>query len=146
MARKGILGCCTLILWLSACTAPASHPTDVPSVAPTILPPTTPTATPDCQPAAGVTVTVQRLTDTTALLRATGLQPGEIPSIFYSTSNSAGNSSRTEAWGFANGADAHGEFSFELHNLQPPQGQATAAWDIRLVHRRGVACAEISMP
>jgi len=146
MARKSIRRCCTLILWLSACTAPAAQPTDVPAIAPTILPPTTPTATPDCQPAAGVTVTVQRLTDTTALLHATGLQPGEIPSVFYSTSNGAGKSSRTEAWGFANGADAHGEFSFELHNLQPPEGQTTAAWDIRLVHRRGVACAQITVP
>lgn len=111
-----------------------------------VMPPVSPTATPDCQPAAGVMIEVRRLSDTTAMLHASGLQPGEIPFIFYSTSISGVRSMRGESSGFAKGADEHGEFSFELAGLQPLEGQARATWDIRLVHRRGVACTEITLP
>ncbi len=111
-----------------------------------VMPPVSPTATPDCQPAAGVEIEVRRVSDTTALLHASGLQPGEIPFIFYSTSISGVGSMRGESSGFAKGADEHGEFSFELTGLQPLEGQARATWDIRLVHRRGVACTEITLP
>jgi hypothetical protein len=111
-----------------------------------VMPPVSPTATPDCQPATGVTIEVRRLGDTTAVLHASGLQPGEIPFIFYSTSISGVGSIRRESYGFAKGADEHGEFSFELTGLQPLEGQARATWDIRLVHRRGVACTEITLP
>ncbi len=111
-----------------------------------VMSPVSPTATPDCQPAAGVAIEVWRVSDTTAVLHASGLQPGEIPFIFYSTSISGVGSMRGESSGFAKGADEHGEFSFELTGLQPLEGQARATWDIRLVHRRGVACTEITLP
>jgi hypothetical protein len=111
-----------------------------------VMPPVSPTATPDCQPAAGVAIEVLRVSDSTALLHASGLQPGEIPFIFYSTSISGVRSMRRESGGFAKGADEQGEFSFELTGLQPLEGQASATWDIRLVHRRGVACAAITLP
>ncbi len=114
-------------------------------VTPQVMPPVSPTATPDCQPATGVTIDVRRLSDTTAVLHASGLQPGEIPFIFYGTSI-IGHSMRREASGFAKTVDEHGEFSFELIGLQPLEGQANATWDIRLVHRRGVACAAITLP
>lgn len=120
------------------------YPTPVVEVQ--IMPPVSPTATPDCQLAAGVAIEVRRLSDTTAVLYASGLQPGEIPFIFYSTSISGVGSMRVEAGGFAKGADEQGEFSFELTGLRPLEGQARATWDIRLVHRRGVACTEITLP
>jgi hypothetical protein len=34
----------------------------------------------------------------------------------------------------------------ELTGLQPLDGQSKATWDIRVVHRRGVACAEVTLP
>jgi hypothetical protein len=120
------------------------YPTPV--VAVQVMPPVSPTATPDCQLAADVAIEVRRVSDTTAVLHASGLQPGEIPFIFYSTSISGVHSMRGEASGFAKGADEQGEFSFELTGLQPLEGQARATWDIRLVHRRGVACTEITLP
>ena len=125
-----------------------SMPTTVPAPAVTvqILPPITPTATPDCLPVSDVAINIQRVSDTTAILHATGLQPGEIPSVFYSTSINGVDAKRGEAWGFANGADEHGEFSLQLTSLQPLEGQTKATWDIRLVHAHGVACAEITMP
>ncbi len=106
----------------------------------------TPSPTPDCLPAAGVKLNVTPLSGSKAMLHASGLQPGEVPSIFYSTVGDGASSARHEAWGFAKGADQHGEFSFELDGLEPPQGQTQATWDIRLVHRRGVACAELTLP
>ena len=123
-------------------------PTTVPEPAVTVqvLPPTTPTATPDCLPVSGVAINIQRVSDTTATLHATGLQPGEIPSVFYSTSTNGVGAKRGEAWGFAKGVDEHGEFSLQLTSLQPLEGQTKATWDIRLVHARGVACTEITMP
>ncbi len=131
----------------AACQAhalPTAFPT--PAVTVQVLPPVTPSATPDCQPAAGVTVEVQRLTNTIVVLHASGLQPGEIPSVFYGTSVSGIGSKRGEAWGFAEGADDHGEFSLELTGLEPLEGQSRATWDIRLVHKRGVACTAVTLP
>ncbi len=80
------------------------------------------------------------------MLHASGLQPGEIPSVFYSTSVAGVGSRRGEAWGFAQGADEHGEFSVQLTSLLPLDGQSEATWDIRLVHARGVACTEVTLP
>ncbi len=125
-------------------TMPSAFPS--PAVTVQVLPPTTPTATPDCQPVPGVTIEVQRLGETTAVLHVSGLQSGEVPFVFYSTSINGVGAKRSEAWGFAKGADEHGEFSLELTGLQPLEGQTKATWDIRLVHARGVACTEITMP
>jgi hypothetical protein len=125
-------------------TMPSTLPT--PAVTVQVLPPTAPTATPDCQPIPGVTIEVQRLGATTAILHASGLQPGEVPFVFYSTSINGVGAKRGEAWGFVKGANEHGEFSLELTGLQPLEGQTKATWDIRLVHARGVACTEITMP
>jgi hypothetical protein len=111
-----------------------------------VLPPVTPSATPDCLAAAGVTLAVQRLSDTKIVLHAAGLQPGEIPFVFYSTAISGVGGRRGEAWGFAKGADEHGEFSTDLTGLEPLEGQSAAIWDIRLVHRRGVACTVVTLP
>ncbi len=119
---------------------------EAPAVTVQVLPPVSPSATPDCQPASGVTLEVQRLTNTIVVLHTGGLQPGEIPSIFYSTSVAGVGSKRGEAWGFAKGADEHGEFSVQLTSLVPLDGQSEATWDIRLVHARGVACTEITLP
>ncbi len=111
-----------------------------------MLPPVTPSATPDCQPASGVALEVQRISNTAALLKVSGLQPGEVPSVFYSTEINGIGSRRGDAWGFAKGADEHGNFSLQLTSLVPLDGQSSATWDIRLVHKRGVACTSITLP
>lgn len=118
----------------------------IPAVTVQVLPPVIPSPTPDCQPATGVTLEVQRLTNTIVVLHASGLQPGEIPSVFYSTSVAGVGSKRGEAWGFVKGADERGEFSVQLTSLLPLDGQSEATWDIRLVHARGVACIEVTLP
>ena len=105
-----------------------------------------PTATPDCQHASGVTLEVRRIRDTTVELHVSGLQPGEKPSIIYSTSISGESSAMGEMYDFAEGADQHGEFSVDLPGLRPLEGQTSATWDIRFIHSRGVEWATITLP
>jgi hypothetical protein len=104
-----------------------------------------PTATPDCQPANGVTMDIQRLSDSKLTLRISGLQPGEIPYIIYSTASA--RASRMITSGYAvTGASADGKFTIDQAGLIPPEGETSATWDIRLIHSRGVECATITMP
>lgn len=134
-----------LAMFISGCLAqpPATSilVTEVPMEEPFVEP----TATPDCQPANGVTLEVRRIRATTVELHASGLQPGEKPSVIYSTS-----SDRASTWGemydSAEGADQRGEFSMDLPGLIPLEGQSSSTWDIRFIHSRGVECATITLP
>ena len=65
--------------------------------------------------------------------------------MFYSA-QADGYGTRTEVNAFAQGADEKGMFSIELYGLDPIGGQSRSTWDVRLVHARGVACAEITLP
>ena len=104
-----------------------------------------PTATPVCQHASGVLLEVHRISESTARLRASGLQPGENPSVIYGTHDNKG-SSMGEMYGFAEGVDDNGEFTLDIPGLVPPEGNISAAWDIRFIHSRGVECATITLP
>lgn len=102
------------------------------------------TATPDCLHAEGVTLEIRRISDTKVTLLISGLQPGEAPYITYYASQ--GGSSRGGASGFSvKGADAQGKFSADL-GLLPPDGYASAIWDIRVIHSRGLECATVTLP
>lgn len=105
-----------------------------------------PTPTPDCLHAEGVTMEVRRIRDTTVALDVSGLQPGEKPTVIYSTSIANKSSAMTEMYGFAEGADENGEFSIDLPGLVPLEGQTRATWDIRFIHARGVECATVTLP
>jgi hypothetical protein len=108
-----------------------------------------PTGTPDCQPGPGVTLEVRRIDPNSVWVHASGLQPGEIPRIIYSAS-AQGEGMYGEEGDFRVGADEQGEFSIDLSGLElgrmSLEGPYTAAWDIRLIHARGVACASITLP
>lgn len=103
-----------------------------------------PTATPTCQPFSGVTFEVLRLYQSDVTLHATGLQPGEIPSVSYSASSN--NASSIGDAAFSTGADQNGVFSQPLRGLAPLPGQTHSTWDIRLIHSRGIECATITLP
>jgi hypothetical protein len=132
-------------------TACASQSTTLPvptvevTVEPMVEPFVEPTATPDCLHADGVTFNVRRISDSGMELHVSGLEPGEVPYVTYSTSNS-GSSLRGEAGKFAQGANAKGEFIFKETGLHPLTGQTSATWDIRFIHARGVECATITLP
>jgi len=98
------------------------------------------TSTPDCQPVPGVSVEVED-----QVLEMSGLQPGEKPTVFYSAENRKG-AQRVELYDFAEGANSEGVFSYELGMLSVLDGDTTTVWDLRVVHSRGVACAQITVP
>jgi hypothetical protein len=99
-----------------------------------------PTSTPDCQPVPGVSVKVED-----QVLEMSGLQPGEKPTVFYSTENRIG-AQRIELYNFAEGANSEGIFTYELGMLRVLEGDTTTVWDLRVVHSKGVACAQITVP
>ena len=118
--------------------------TAIPTVEVSIEPPGTPYTIPECQPASGVTIKVQKMSDTIVELIASGLIPGETPYVYYNTP--VGNIVGTGGAYSGYTANDNGEFYFELENLEPPPGQASVTWDIRLMHERGVECTTITLP
>ncbi len=111
----------------------------------TSVAPRVPTPTPDCLPVSDVSIDVQRTDGGIIKLKAIGLEPGEKPFIFYSAQNSR-EGKRIEAYNFAQGADSQGVFTYTLEELQTLKGDTSTTWDVRIVHIRGVACVEITVP
>jgi hypothetical protein len=103
------------------------------------------TATPLCQHSLAVTVETRRISDSTVELHASGLQPGEMPYVIYSTFSKNGGT-MGEMGIFLEGADENGEFSVSLPGLIPLGGEISATWDIRFIHARGVECTTITLP
>jgi hypothetical protein len=122
-------------------------PTPVVEVAvePFVEPFVEPTSTPDCLHTDGVTLDLRRISDSGVVLHVSGLEPGEIPYITHSTFSRARSISGTSG-GFVKGADANGEFVFELEGLFPLEGQTSSTWDIRFIHAHGVECATVTLP
>ena len=148
MLRKLVL-LTTLIC--AACQAPAAL-TAAPATTPAVVIETAiialvaPTSTPDCLAVTGVVMAVHPGNNNHYELQASGLQPGEIPFVFYSAHDGRGNLTRMEDWGFVQGAGADGKFSLELVQLRVLDGEPSTTWDVRLVHARGVACATVVVP
>jgi|GEM_PF-2116196 len=142
----------TLKLWLglmvaigcAGCQAQGNFPTPVVTVQ--VVTEAPPTGTPDCLPVSGVSIELHPITATSVRLVATGLEPGEKPDVFYSAQSKGYGTTRSEYWGFPQGADEKGMFTLVLTGLVPLRDQSRSTWDVRLVHARGVACAEITMP
>src|SRR5260221_14319470 len=119
-------------LLLTTCatqSTPRPVPTIEVTVEPMVEPFVKPTATPDCLHANGVTLNVRRISDSRVELRVSGLEPGEIPYVTYSTSSS-GSSFRGEAGKIAQRANAKGVFIFEETGLRPLTVQTSAKWEI----------------
>ncbi len=135
-----------IVCLITACL-PQSTTTPMPvvEVEPAVEPFVEPTSTPDCLHADGVTLDVYRVSDTGVELHARGLQPGEIPYITHSTFSRTRSMSGT-AGSFVEGANAQGEFIYELKGLIPLEGETSSTWDIRFFHARGVECATVTLP
>jgi hypothetical protein len=99
---------------------------------------------PACRPVEGVALDMRRLGDDQVRLHVSGLQPGEHPSLIYTTTATEVVSSQVEMYDVVEGADAEGRFSIVLSGLRP-LGDNSATWDVRLIHARGVACATITI-
>lgn len=141
MMKRWLLLLMTLLC--GACQSQAASPTVAVTVQVVTL--AAPTPTPDCQPAAGVSLEVHRPGYGAIELQARGLVPGEKPSVFGSAQNST-EGRRFEEGPGTQGADAQGVFSDRLTGLQTLTGDISTTWDVRLVHARGVACIEVTVP
>jgi hypothetical protein len=142
-------GLCILGILLLPVACQAVEPTVSVLEVPQVEPYVEPTGTPDCQPSQEVKLEVQKTGPRSVSLHASGLQPGETPRVIFGASTE-----RFGAFGDTgipeDGADEQGGFSLELGALVlgygSPDAPSSAVWDIRLIHARGVACAEISLP
>ncbi len=130
------------------CLVQLAKPTTVTGVPVSTVSAWTPDSTPECQPAPGVTFKIQKTGQYRAELIASGLQPGELPYVYYGTLDGAlgvefpGNPVNEKGEFFA---DLNGS-EYNVDVLKPPEGQTSATWEFRLVHERGVECARITMP
>lgn len=88
-----------------------------------------------------MTFTVTPTSDTAVTLELTGLQPGENLYLMFVQDKPDGEY-RAEEWGMAPvGQD--GRFSF-MADLTSPYEYPD--WQIKIIHARGVACTEITLP
>lgn len=143
--KKWILAIVTIICMACSTPDPAAS-TPVVEVAISELP-VEPTATPACLHRPGVIAEIEQIKDYSVMLHIAGLQPGEIPFVTYSTTSASGNEKLYGTSGnFVKGADEGGQFSFSLPGLRPLDDEASAAWDIRVIHARGVECAQVTLP
>ena len=99
---------------------------------------------PACRHVEGLTLDMRRMGDDQVRLNVSGLQPGEHPSLIYTTASTEVVSSKVEMYDVVEGADAEGRFSIILSGLRP-LGDNSATWDVRLIHARGVECATITI-
>ena len=136
-----------IAMFCAACLAkPVATPTPLVELEVVEEPSIEPTATPDCQPADGVTLEVLPTGDSSVRLSASGLRPGEIPYVTFTTSLSSGRGLRIESGQFVKGANEFGNFSYEAGLSTLPEEGISATWDIRFTHSRGVECAMITLP
>ncbi len=105
-----------------------------------------PTPTPaTCTPLpAGMTMSVKPVSATSVQVEIKGLQPGETL-IFIANAETSGYRNRNEDRPVA-GADLNGRFVYEIRGLRPLPGSTTNQWQIQVIHSRGVACADVTLP
>lgn len=138
--KKWTIAATAMLIAACMALATATPIREVPRAGPFIEP----TATPVCQPFTGVTLETHRIHASAVELQVSGLEPGDVPDVLYSTFSSNGGTTGISR--SVEGADENGEFSFNLTGLFPVEGQSSATWDIRVVHSRGVECTAITLP
>jgi hypothetical protein len=132
------------IIILVICAACQTQSIPTPAVTVQEVPFVQPSPTPVCQAVSGVSIAIVTSIEGRKL-QVKGLIPGERPTVFYSAQNSLG-AERIEAFDFAEGADSKGNFTYGLTDLTVLKGDTSTTWDVRVVHSRGVACAQVKVP
>ncbi len=115
-----------------------------------VLPPSTPKATPECTPLLpGMSLAVTALSPSKAKVEMADFQPSErVTIIFYSdivVSGGHSRSSRVES-SSVEPTDASGRFTDVEGNLRRLPRAATNHWNVQVVHARGAACADVTLP
>lgn len=132
------------IFILVICAACQTRSIPTPAVTVQEVPFTQPSPTPACQAVSGVSITIVTSIEGRKL-QVKGLIPSERPTVFYSAQNNLG-AERIEAFDLAEGADSKGNFTYGLTDLTVLKGDTSTTWDVRVVHSRGVACAQVTVP
>ncbi len=125
-----------------------AQPSAVPTPAVTVQVVTTaePTPTPaTCTSLpAGMTLSVKPLSPTSVEVEIKGLEPGE-KLIFIAHAETSGYRTRIEGLPVA-GAEANGHFVYQIPGLGPLPGSTRNQWQIQVIHSRGVACVDVTLP
>ncbi len=125
---------------------PAAVPMPSPAVTVQVLRTVEPSPTPaPCTPLpAGMSLSVKPLSPTYVQVEIKGLEPGE-KLIFIAHAETSGHRTRSEGLPVA-GADSDGHFVYQIGGLGPLPGSTRNQWQIQVIHSRGVACADVTLP
>jgi hypothetical protein len=91
-----------------------------------------------------MTLSVRPLSPTSVEVEIKGLEPGE-KLIFIAHAETSRYRSRIEGLPVA-GADADGHFVTQIAGLGPLPGSTRNQWQIQVIHSRGVACTDVTLP
>lgn len=134
-----------LLLWGCDNAPPSFNQGDVEVTRSVELAPPSPTpivcmALPD-----DMTLDVEPISESEAVVRLTGLQPGESLAFVFIAEIPGQRRSEIESFP----VDAVGEdgtFEFIQTGLTPLDETAANTWEVKVIHGRGVACTEITLP
>ncbi len=143
LAHLWVPACLALLAGLAACQAGATPTPEVaPSVAVDILPaPTKAPPLPACLEVEGVRLDVKISTGGETRLAASGLNPAEkLTVVFYAESE--GRTFKIES---SPVASPEGTVEY-VENLGKVAGGFFKNWQVQVVHARGVACTQVSLP
>lgn len=92
-----------------------------------------------------VTLSVSPVAHTSARVELRGLISGEKLTIYF-FAQPGRQRTRQVADYPSEGADQNGVFIVQVDSLSPLPDVATNLWMVKVVHSRGVACAEVTLP
>lgn len=92
----------------------------------------------------GMALRAEPLSSTEVLVEIEGLQPGEEPLLIFHA-ESPGYEHQNEVRP-VQPVGSDGRFELKERGLEPLPGSLTNRWTIKVVHARGVACTEVTLP
>jgi hypothetical protein len=92
-----------------------------------------------------VALTVSPVTHTSARVELRGLIPGEKLTILFIAQSDEQHTREITVYP-SEGADESGVFITQEDSLSPLPDVTTNLWTVKVVHSRGVACAEVMLP
>jgi hypothetical protein len=94
----------------------------------------------------GVELIVTPLTALQVRVEVRGMLPGEQLRFQFIRHPSPNGGFQIEHWNFREGVKADGLFTVTQGGLDPAPGSTVNAWTVKVIHARGVACQEITLP
>ena len=88
---------------------------------------------------------VKPISSSSAQVEMKGLEPGETLTIIFKAEVPGRHFSQIEEHP-AQQANANGYYSYEVSGLRALPGSTVNQWQIQIVHARGVACTEVTLP